>query len=86
MPGVCDWQPLDMLATTVLPEPVTHTGDGKDASELHYPPYQNLDREQRVAHYGADKGCQEDEKGYVSIVHIINIHTLVATPYYIPLP
>ena len=85
VPVARDRQLVDMPAAAELLEPVTHTGDGKDAGELHYPPYQYLDREQRVAQHGADEGCQEDEKGYAGIVHIADIHTIAATPYYTPL-
>ena len=74
------------MALGIACVPVLEACDGEDACQLHHPPYQQLDREERISRPRRDDSGSYDEECHCGIEAVV-LHDLTAIPpQHTPLP
>ena len=61
-------------------------GDGENACELHYPPYQHLHAEQGESYPRTDHRSDKDDERHVGVEHVGARYVLVVLSHCQPLP
>ena len=77
---------VQLLTIAVELHPVDEACDGQDAGQLHDPPDEQLDAQQRIAHPRADGAGDENAQRHIGVEHVAARNAAVVTPHGPPLP